>query len=271
MLSCNTWCSPIVRIELSGSSVASSARSVGIATSIREPAVDVKEDTVNWNRTSYPSDDIEDGPLDKPVHSQGPPGSAEAATYLAEDVVLETRISYLTTLASTMLHELESLRELRHASRKPRLTLKDEVHRFETELIRNALITTFGSQRGAADILGMNPTTLNTKIKKFKIPIPAGPSSISQSTRPAIDEIDSDWSLGLNDAKAQFEIEVIKRALREVGGDQRKAARLLQIAFTTLNSKIRKYRLDPVEFSVRGPGGLSSEAPADLHRRLEAE
>jgi DNA-binding NtrC family response regulator len=232
---------------------------------------------VRANRTSNPSEDInapgdlKDESLDRPIYSEGLLESADAVNYLAEDIVTETRIGYLTTLASTMLHELESLRELRHASKKPRLALKDEVHRFETELIRNALITTFGCQRRAADILGINPTTLNEKIKKFKIAIPALPSSISQSTRPTIDEIDSDWSLGLNYAKVQFEVEVIKRALREVGGDQRKAARLLQLPFTTLNSKIRKHRLDPNEFTIRSPVGLSCEARADLLRRLEAE
>ena len=45
----------------------------------------------------------------------------------------------------------------------------DEVRRFEIDLIRRALDQTAGHQSRAARLLGMNPTTLNSKIKTYNI------------------------------------------------------------------------------------------------------
>ena len=44
-----------------------------------------------------------------------------------------------------------------------------EVRRFEIDLIRRALDQTGGHQSRAARLLGMNPTTLNSKIKTYNI------------------------------------------------------------------------------------------------------
>lgn len=49
------------------------------------------------------------------------------------------------------------------------LNYYQELRRFETELIRCALAVTGGKQAAAAQLLGLKPTTLNTKIKQFKI------------------------------------------------------------------------------------------------------
>ena len=45
----------------------------------------------------------------------------------------------------------------------------DEVLRFEIDLIRRALEQTGGHQSRAARLLGMNATTLNSKIKTYNI------------------------------------------------------------------------------------------------------
>ncbi len=45
----------------------------------------------------------------------------------------------------------------------------DEVRRFETDLIRRALDQTGGHQSRAARLLGLNATTLNSKIKSYNI------------------------------------------------------------------------------------------------------
>ena len=45
----------------------------------------------------------------------------------------------------------------------------DEVRRFEIDLIRRALDQTSGHQSRAARLLGMNPMTLNSKIKTYNI------------------------------------------------------------------------------------------------------
>ncbi|MEJ7860343.1 MAG: sigma-54 dependent transcriptional regulator [Pyrinomonadaceae bacterium] len=46
----------------------------------------------------------------------------------------------------------------------------EEVRRFETDLIRRALDQTSGHQSRAARLLGLNATTLNSKIKTYNIP-----------------------------------------------------------------------------------------------------
>jgi len=46
----------------------------------------------------------------------------------------------------------------------------DEVKRFEIDLIRRALDQTGGHQSRAAQLLGLNATTLNSKIKAYNIP-----------------------------------------------------------------------------------------------------
>ncbi len=46
----------------------------------------------------------------------------------------------------------------------------------------------------------------------------------------------------------RFEIDLIKRALLETRGHQGKAAKLLKLKVTTLNSKIKHYNISPVGF-----------------------
>lgn len=74
----------------------------------------------------------------------------------------------LREAAIMLLREVESL-----ASRQPRtnhqLVLQEEVQRYESELIRNALQRTRGNQRRAAKLLGVKVTTLNCKIKRLGI------------------------------------------------------------------------------------------------------
>lgn len=56
----------------------------------------------------------------------------------------------------------------------------------------------------------------------------------------------------------RFEQGLIESALKLAGGHQTRAARLLGVKLTTLNSKIKKYRIStsrPVLTSVQGCGG----------------
>jgi len=57
---------------------------------------------------------------------------------------------------------------------------------------------------------------------------------------------DIDLSRGVNfyDEVKKFEIDLIRRALDQTGGHQSRAARLLGLNATTLNSKIKTYNLD---------------------------
>jgi transcriptional regulator with GAF, ATPase, and Fis domain len=47
------------------------------------------------------------------------------------------------------------------------------------------------------------------------------------------------------DEVRRFEIELINRALRKTGGHQMRAAHLLNVKVTTLNSKIKRYNIRP--------------------------
>ena len=47
------------------------------------------------------------------------------------------------------------------------------MRRFEVNLIKQALLYTNGKQTAAADLLNMNATTLHSKIKFYRIALPA--------------------------------------------------------------------------------------------------
>jgi len=92
-----------------------------------------------------------------------------ADTMTNNRVILDNRLSTLRDVALTLLREVESLRvtePVRH-----RVRLHEEVQRFEIELINCALSRSRGNQTQAAQILGVKLTTLNSKIKRYKIPL----------------------------------------------------------------------------------------------------
>jgi len=95
-----------------------------------------------------------------------------AAPAIIRDVkpsrAVDVRLSSLKVLAVTLLNEIEALENSTNAE-VSELNLQTEVRRFEAELIRNALVRTGGKQRRAARLLGMKVTTLNTKIRRYKI------------------------------------------------------------------------------------------------------
>ncbi len=81
---------------------------------------------------------------------------------------LDTRISHLKVLALSLLREIASAENRGENYGARTIDLQAEVRRFETELIRSALIQTGGCQRQAARLLRTKVTTLNTKIRKYK-------------------------------------------------------------------------------------------------------
>ena len=70
-------------------------------------------------------------------------------------------------LARQMIKDSEGISEEIDISRGT--NFYDEVRRFETDLIRRALDQTGGHQSRAARLLGLNATTLNSKIKSYNI------------------------------------------------------------------------------------------------------
>jgi DNA-binding NtrC family response regulator len=79
------------------------------------------------------------------------------------------RIEALKKLTHQLLREVQSLEESRPNYAERSIRFSEEVQRFEADLIRCALARTGGNQRRAAALLGIKPTTLNSKIKRYNI------------------------------------------------------------------------------------------------------
>jgi transcriptional regulator with GAF, ATPase, and Fis domain len=93
---------------------------------------------------------------------------APQASTLLREATIDNRLNALREVALTLLDAVDSLRSS-HPARDHRIRLHDEVRTFETELIRTALEKTGGNQARAARLLGVKHTTLNAKIKRYRI------------------------------------------------------------------------------------------------------
>ena len=102
--------------------------------------------------------------------AEGPTTSdgVSAVTHLQE-ASLDNRVETLREIALTLLEKLESLQSARPDRGDGSVKLCDEVQRFEIDLIRSALDRTGGNQVRAARLLGVKPTTLNAKLKRYQI------------------------------------------------------------------------------------------------------
>jgi transcriptional regulator with GAF, ATPase, and Fis domain len=81
----------------------------------------------------------------------------------------DVRLNTLRETVLALLDEVESLAISRPVDIKHCARFSDEVRQFEVNLIRTALGRTSGSQIRAAKLLGLKPTTLNAKIKRYNI------------------------------------------------------------------------------------------------------
>ena len=75
----------------------------------------------------------------------------------------------LKALASKLMREVECLNEVRTVDINDGIDFYSEVTEFEIGLIRRALLYTHGHQGRAARLLNLKVTTLNSKIKQYKI------------------------------------------------------------------------------------------------------
>ena len=96
------------------------------------------------------------------------PRGAQTSILLRE-AALDSRLEALREVALNLLKEVESLQRAQPPHPDRKLRLHDEVQQFEIDLIRTTLDRTNGNQTRAARLLGVNLTTLNTKIKRLKI------------------------------------------------------------------------------------------------------
>lgn len=121
----------------------------------------------NRSSVSHP-DQLDVGPQEtdrasKFIQQAHPVGSVDRGEFV------DSKINCLKILALSLLREIASVEKLGEGQGNDTIDLHAEVRRFEEELIRSALIQTGGRQRPAARLLRTKTTTLNTKIKRYKI------------------------------------------------------------------------------------------------------
>lgn len=95
--------------------------------------------------------------------------TAEQTEQKPADTTVDVRLNTLRETVLQLLGEVESLAISRPVDIKHGARFSDEVRQFEVSLIRTALGRTSGSQTRAARLLGLKPTTLNAKIKRYGI------------------------------------------------------------------------------------------------------
>jgi DNA-binding NtrC family response regulator len=126
--------------------------------------------TLTTTSTEYRDTRRKDRSTARPDSLESKVTAAPATNTRVRARAMDYRLSSLRVLAVTLLNEIEAL-ENSPGDDLCELNLQTEVRRFEAELIRNALVRTGGRQRRAAKLLGMKVTTLNTKIRRYKIDI----------------------------------------------------------------------------------------------------
>jgi DNA-binding NtrC family response regulator len=83
--------------------------------------------------------------------------------------LLELKFELLHDIALQLVDEIESLGSVRTVNLSRGISLPDEMRAFETHLIQSALERTGGHQTRAAQLLGINLTTLHNKLKRLNI------------------------------------------------------------------------------------------------------
>jgi transcriptional regulator with GAF, ATPase, and Fis domain len=92
-----------------------------------------------------------------------------------DEMLRNKQIEALKSLTNLLVREVESLEQIQARNRNGlsdgKINLYEEVQRFEANMIRNAMILTGGVQRKAAQMLSLKITTLNVKVKRYKIDV----------------------------------------------------------------------------------------------------
>lgn len=82
---------------------------------------------------------------------------------------VRTRLLALRDVALTLIQEVESINPDPMLDVKDGISLNGVIRQYEINLIKRALRLSKGSQLRASHLLGLKPTTLNAKIKRFNI------------------------------------------------------------------------------------------------------
>jgi PAS domain S-box-containing protein len=89
-------------------------------------------------------------------------------------------------------------------------------------------------------------------LKEISVALSAAVELLAESRRvPATPEFDMSRGIDFYDEVSRFETNIIRRALEQTGGNQKRAADLLGIKKTTINAMIRRYGINP--HNLQGP------------------
>ena len=83
--------------------------------------------------------------------------------------VFRTKLQVLKEIALALIEEIEALEFVRSVNLRRGISLPEEMRHFEIHLIQSALERTGGHQTRAAQLLGINLTTLHNKLKRLNI------------------------------------------------------------------------------------------------------
>lgn len=83
--------------------------------------------------------------------------------------VFRTKLKVLKEIALALIEEVEALEFVRSVNLRRGINLPEELRHFEIHLIQSALERTGGHQTRAAQLLGINLTTLHNKLKRLEI------------------------------------------------------------------------------------------------------
>ena len=120
--------------------------------------------------------------FNKPAEQPQPPQATPAP-----DQAASVRLKTLREMTLALLQEIESIKGHGSFESRPTVDFADEVRRFETDLIRWALLRTGGHQRRAARMLNLKVTTLNAKIKRYRIQPHAQPGNVVDLHREGLE------------------------------------------------------------------------------------
>lgn len=83
--------------------------------------------------------------------------------------MFKRKLEVLKDVAMILVNEIEALEYVRSVNISKGINLHEEMRMFEVHLIQSALERTGGHQTRAAQLLGINLTTLHNKLKRLNI------------------------------------------------------------------------------------------------------
>lgn len=83
--------------------------------------------------------------------------------------IFKQKLKVMKEIALALVEEIEALGYVRSVNISRGINLQEEMRRFEVHLVQSALERTGGHQTRAAQLLGINLTTLHNKLKRLNI------------------------------------------------------------------------------------------------------